>query len=150
MAQRRDYNEATRLQSRSNDNEDEDDMDTLAAEDFGHPCKLSADSFQRVRDFFQERSKLCQDNSRPCFPSLPALNAFFQLYFEHFSPQMPFIHAPTFEPDNATELLLIAIANIGCQYSRSRHRQAYRCLFMNVLGSSIQKQVGLILVLVDS
>lgn len=77
------------------------------------------------------------------------MNAFLQLYFEHFSPQMPFIHAPTFEPDKANELLLIAIVNIGSQYSRSRLRHAYRSLFMNVLGSSIQKQVGMILVLVD-
>lgn len=74
------------------------------------------------------------------------MNAYLQLYFEHFSPQMPFIHAPTFEPDSATELLLIAIANIGCQYSRSRHRHAYRNLFMQVLSSSMQQQVSLVLV----
>lgn len=148
--QRQDCDEAARPQRCRNDNEDEDedDIDTIAAEDFGHPCRLSAESFQRVRDFLHERSKSCQDNSRPCLPFLPAMNAFLQLYFEHFSPQMPFIHAPTFEPDNATELLLVAIANIGCQYSRSRHRHAYRNLFMQVLGSTIQQQVGLVLVLI--
>lgn len=49
----------------------------------------------------------------------------------------------TFEPDNATELLLIAVANIGCHYSRSRHSRLYRGLFMQVLRDSIQQQVSL-------
>ena len=150
VSQRHGFNEPTRLHRLDNDNEDEDDFDALAAEDFGHSCRLSTENFQRVRHFLQEQSKSCQDSTKPCqgFASMTAMNAFLQLYFEHFAPQLPFIHASTFDPDNATELLLIAVANVGCQYSRSRHRHLYRSLFMQVLSDSIRQQVSLVLALV--
>lgn len=146
---RRGLAEPTRVHRLGNDNEDDDDIDAIAAEDFGHPCNLATETFQRVRRFLREQMKPCQDSSRLCqgLPSILAMNAFLQLYFEHFAPQLPFIHAPTFEPDNATELLLIAVANIGCHYSRSRHRLLYRSLFMQVLGESIQQQVSPVLTL---
>lgn len=146
-AHRHDPDEATRPQQRfGNGQEYEDDVDTLAAEDFGHPCKLSEESFRRARDFLRVQLKPCLDNPDPFLelPSMSAMNAFFQLYFEHFAVQLPFIHAPTFEPDNATGLLLIAVANIGCHYSRSRHRRLYRSLFMQVLRDSIRQQVSLV------
>lgn len=148
--QRHGFDELTQLHRLGNDSEDQDDIDAIAAEDFGHPCKLSTGTFQRVRRFLREQLKPCQDNSRlcQCLPSVSAMNAFLQLYFEHFAPQLPFIHAPTFEPDSATELLLIAVANVGCQYSRSRYRSLHRSLFMQVLGDSIQQQVSPILTLV--
>lgn len=143
--QRHDFDEPTRIDRRGNDKEDEDDVDTLAAEDFGHRCTLSNESFVRVQYFLRGQLKPCQDSSESCqgIPSKAAMNAFFQLYFEHFALQLPFIHASTFEPDNATELLLIAVANVGCHYSRSRHRRLYRSLFMQVLRDTIRQQVSL-------
>lgn len=81
--QRRDPDEATRLQRFDNDKEDEDDVDTLAAEDFGHRCRLSEESFQRVRHFLRGQLKPCLDNPNLCqeIPSMSAMNAIFQLYF---------------------------------------------------------------------
>lgn len=140
--QRQGVDEPTQFQRLVEDDEDEDDIDALAAEDFGHPCRLSAESFQKIRRFLREKRKPCQHSERG-MPSISAIDAFIQLYFEHFAPQLPFIHAPTFEPDDVTELLVIAVANIGCHYSRSRHRHLYRGVFMEVLGNSIKQQVSM-------
>lgn len=150
--QRPAFEQSTRVRYSGNDDEDEDEMDVFEAEDFGQPCKLSTESFQRVQHFLKERLKLCQDSSRPCrgIPSLSAMNAFLQLYFEHFAPQLPFIHAPTLEPENMTELLVISIATIGCHYSRSRRRHLYRCIFMQILGDWIKHQVSMALRLMVS
>ncbi|KAH7029777.1 fungal-specific transcription factor domain-containing protein [Microdochium trichocladiopsis] len=51
-------------------------------------------------------------------PPAATLTAFIQLYFEKFHETMPIIHRPTFNPNTAPSLLVLAVANIGRRFSR--------------------------------
>lgn len=89
-------------------------------EDFGHVKGLSAEGYQGL-DLWINLMKSTWDAPSPeCsrLPPLKTLNAFIQLYFEEFHEMLPIIHRPTFDPNIAPHLLVLAIANIGCRFSK--------------------------------
>lgn len=45
--------------------------------------------------------------------SLPMIQTYIRSYWDHFHPQMPILHKPTFSADKAQNLLLVAIIAIG-------------------------------------
>jgi hypothetical protein len=53
------------------------------------------------------------------FPSLAHVNLFIRLYFERFDPILSLVHSPTTNLDENWRLAL-AVASIGCQYTRTR------------------------------
>lgn len=57
-------------------------------------------------------------------PSTPVINAWVQLYFEHFHPVFPFLHKPSFGTSHTHWLLIFAVSAIGAQFSRLPQSQA--------------------------
>ncbi|KAJ5660680.1 uncharacterized protein N7484_000052 [Penicillium longicatenatum] len=51
-------------------------------------------------------------------PPAPIINAWTQLYFEHFHPVFPVLHKPTFGGPDTHWLLVFAVSAIGAQFSR--------------------------------
>lgn len=58
-------------------------------------------------------------------PPIQVLNAWMQLYFEHFHPMFPIIHQPTFGGSETYYLLAFAMATIGAKYSKMK--DAHKC-----------------------
>ncbi|KAF7623101.1 hypothetical protein AFLA_010410 [Aspergillus flavus NRRL3357] len=50
-------------------------------------------------------------------PPAPVLNAWVQLYFEHFHPMFPVLHKPTFSTSGSNPFLVLAVAAIGAHFS---------------------------------
>lgn len=53
--------------------------------------------------------------------SLPMMQTYIGSYWYHFHPQMPILHRPTFSPDKAQNLLLVAIIAIGASCLDKAH-----------------------------
>ncbi|PYI27839.1 hypothetical protein BP00DRAFT_352524 [Aspergillus indologenus CBS 114.80] len=51
------------------------------------------------------------------FPPTIVLNAWVQLYFEHFHPTLPILHKPTFNNQKTHWLLIFAVSAVGAQFS---------------------------------
>ncbi|CAK7215937.1 hypothetical protein SBRCBS47491_002660 [Sporothrix bragantina] len=51
-------------------------------------------------------------------PPFRAMNCFVQLYFEHFQGIFPMLHQGTFNPAHQPWQLVLAVAAIGCRYSK--------------------------------
>lgn len=96
-------------------------------EDFGHVEMLSIKGYENLNLWIDAMGPGWEhdtgaDTSAPYseqwkLPSLKAINAFVQLYFENFHDVLPIIHRPTFDPNKAPALLVLAIANIGSRFS---------------------------------
>ncbi|PWY72452.1 early growth response protein [Aspergillus sclerotioniger CBS 115572] len=56
-------------------------------------------------------------------PPLPVINAWVQLYFEHFHPVFPVLHKPTFCTADTHWLLVFTVSAIGAQFSGLPHAQ---------------------------
>ncbi|KAF1817229.1 hypothetical protein P152DRAFT_510501 [Eremomyces bilateralis CBS 781.70] len=52
------------------------------------------------------------------FPPRPLVNCFIQLYFQHFHHLFPIIHQPTFPLAQAHWVEVLAVATIGCRFSK--------------------------------
>lgn len=64
-------------------------------------------------------SSLEKDRAKTMLEKTPtqAINAFVQLYFEHYDQLCPIIHRPKFDPNTCHPFLLSAICAIGAMYS---------------------------------
>jgi hypothetical protein len=63
----------------------------------------------------------CSDKGKcaQSFPPLPVISYFLQLFFVHVQPRFPVLHIPTFNPNNCSPNLLLAMAIVGSTYSES-------------------------------
>jgi hypothetical protein len=57
-------------------------------------------------------------------PPARVLNAWVQLYFEHFHPVFPILHKPTFSPATMNPFLVLTVAAIGAHFSELEGSQA--------------------------
>ncbi|GFF54969.1 hypothetical protein IFM51744_08508 [Aspergillus udagawae] len=57
-------------------------------------------------------------------PPALVLNAWVQLYFEHFHPVFPILHKPTFSPATMNPFLVLTVAAIGAHFSDLEGSQA--------------------------
>lgn len=80
-----------------------------------------------------------------CHKSLPdqsSMNSFLRLYFEEFHQLLPIIHQPTFDPNSAPILLILAMACIGSHYSNTPEAAKFAKEIVDVLGGVISQLVG--------
>jgi hypothetical protein len=61
----------------------------------------------------------------PIFPSSVVFDWFIQLYFQHFHPQNPILHLPTFDPRTTETVLLLAIVTAGGLFAPQREVQRF-------------------------
>ncbi|KAH6842258.1 fungal-specific transcription factor domain-containing protein [Chaetomium sp. MPI-CAGE-AT-0009] len=119
--------------------------DVLDAEDFGHVERISADCYNNISNFMQRH---VAGTSHPYQPfhnanvaSIQAFDAFVQLYFEYFQPNLPFLHQPTFNPSEAPWQLVLATAAIGCGYSKVCGASQYAIGLQELLRRAIAEAV---------
>ncbi|KAH6684922.1 hypothetical protein F5X68DRAFT_233357 [Plectosphaerella plurivora] len=93
-------------------------------EDLGHVERLSADSYETLALWVEMRGLTWAQGTDapsaagpPQLPPLKELNAYIQLYFEHFHDSFLIVHRPTFDPRTDPPLLVLVIANIGRRFS---------------------------------
>jgi hypothetical protein len=107
------------------------DHDILQAEDFGHVESISQASYDSI---LQAASRINAGKrlGLSTFPSIRILNCFVQLYFEYFQAIFPVLHQPTFTPSCTHWLEVLAVASIGCRFSKApgslRCAQAFSAL----------------------
>jgi hypothetical protein len=97
--------------------------DVFEAENFAHVEKLSQNTYNSILNCVLQTSKeqkLFRLFRESTLPSLEAFDCFVQLYFEYFQPIMPLIHQATFNPAKASWVLVLAVASIGCRYSKAQ------------------------------
>lgn len=81
----------------------------------------------------------------PGYKSLPdrySMNSFLRLYLEKFHELLPIIYKPTFDPNSAPILLVLAMACIGSHYSDIPEAAAFAKEVVAVLGGVISRMVG--------
>ncbi|GFF68890.1 hypothetical protein IFM62136_07426 [Aspergillus lentulus] len=107
------------------------DMTTIASEDIE---KENLALVEQVPDgvplkVFEMATALQTKSNYPKFielriPPARVLNAWVQLYFEHFHPVFPFLHKPTFSPATMNPFLVLTVAAIGAHFSELEGSQA--------------------------
>lgn len=75
-------------------------------------------------------------------PDQYLVNSFLRLYFERFHQLLPIIHQPTFDPNSAPILLILAMACIGSHYSNTPEAAEFAKEVVDVLGEVISQMVG--------
>lgn len=79
------------------------------------------------------------------YKSLPdrgLMNSFLRLYLEEFHQSLPIIHKPTFDPNSAPILLVLAMACIGSHCSNIPEAAVFAKEMAAVLGGVISQMVG--------
>jgi hypothetical protein len=113
------------------------------AENFAHTGRLSSARYKEILDCFVQ-SNQGQNlfvHSRNSFPSLEAMNCFIQLYFEYFQPVYPLLHQPSFDPTSSPYVLILAVAAIGCRYSKIPGSQKCAIALQELLRRAIMRSV---------
>lgn len=73
----------------------------------------------------------------PIFPSSVVFDWFIQLYFQHFHPQNPILHLPTFDPRTTETVLLLAIVTAGGLFAPQREVQRFANGLLEMLRRSM-------------
>jgi hypothetical protein len=106
----------------SNGDGESQDVESWRAEDYHHVPPLTQDIYEMMVSYF---TRLNADNefyvpfTAQSFPSMNHINIFIQVYFEEFHPVFPFLHKATFVPHRGDWLLAVAVAAVGCIFSRT-------------------------------
>ncbi|KAF4878033.1 Zinc finger protein klf1 [Colletotrichum siamense] len=87
-------------------------------ENLGHVPELTSETFEDLSAWVCTMSRTTRPVDSFSSLSLNTLNAFIQLYFEEFHDILPIIHRPTFDPNCAPYLLVLAIGNVGRRFSK--------------------------------
>ncbi|UPK97099.1 hypothetical protein LCI18_008034 [Fusarium solani-melongenae] len=100
--------------------------------DYHHVPSLTQDTYEMMISSF---TRLNADNefyvpfTAQSFPPMNHINIFIQVYFEEFHPVFPFLHKATFVPRQDEWLLVVAVAAVGCIFSRTlRSEQTFHDL----------------------
>lgn len=76
------------------------------------------------------------------FPPLQYLDTYMQLYFEHFHPGMPFLHAPTFQASPGTWQLVLGVVCLGSRYSSAHRKQDHVRLLQRLAQYMVKRDVA--------
>lgn len=96
--------------------------DILAMEDHGHVAQVRLADVEELSSFVAKegdlRTWVRYPHCRALLNNPQVINAFVQLYFEHFHPTLPLLHRATFTPSEGPPLLTLAVATIGSRFSK--------------------------------
>lgn len=131
-----------------------EEEDILMAEYVPHVPPLGIQMRAHIMNMLKDELQMAQiqDLDRR-FPSSRHLDTYMQLYFENFHHHMPILHVPTFRTSPKVWLLVLAIACVGCDYSKAslkadhrRHLQSFARQIMKTdvsLGHGYSSQINL-------
>jgi hypothetical protein len=75
----------------------------------------------------------------PVLVPIRILDCFIQLYFEYFHPLFPMLHKPSFSASEAPWQLSLAVAAVGCQYSKVANSRAYANVLQELLRRALSE-----------
>jgi hypothetical protein len=119
-------------------------VDVFEAENFAHTDRLSSARYKEILDCFVQSNQgqnLFVHFRNSSLPSLEAMNCFIQLYFEYFQPVYPLLHQPSFDPTSSPYVLILAVAAIGCRYSKVPGSQKCAIALQELLRRAIMRSV---------
>ncbi|KAL2847079.1 fungal-specific transcription factor domain-containing protein [Aspergillus pseudodeflectus] len=97
-------------------------VDILAMEDHNHVAQVHQGQVMEVSALIAKTRCLealtCNPGVKDLLNNPKVMNAFVQLYFEHYHLTLPFLHKATFNVSNTPPLLLLAVAAIGSRFSK--------------------------------
>ncbi|KAL4755919.1 Zn(II)2Cys6 transcription factor [Aspergillus foveolatus] len=97
--------------------------DILAMEDLGHVAPVREGQMAELSALIAKarcpESATCDPSVKGLLNNPEVINAFVQLYFEHYQPTLPLLHKATFNVSHAPPLLILAVASIGSRFSKT-------------------------------
>ena len=103
---------------------------------------ISETTLLRLRAFLKPPSGREHHRSQKgtfVLPSLPIVNIFIRLFFEHFSPQMPVLHHATVNTnEDLPAPLLAGVIIIGAIYSHLKHTRRFAIVLLDIVRWHLQ------------
>lgn len=121
-------------------------LDILDAENLAYVNSLSYQCYAEIANYLSRHSGEhvhFRSFIAANLPPLPAMNCFVQLYFEHFQGIFPLLHQPTFDPAQEPWQLVLAVAAIGCRYSKLPGSVQFADALQELLRRAIADTVGI-------
>ncbi|KAL3484194.1 fungal-specific transcription factor domain-containing protein [Aspergillus germanicus] len=117
--------------------------DILAMEDQGHVARVRQDQMREVSALVAKTRcpefLSCNSGVEDILNNLKVINAFVQLYFEHYHPTLSLLHRATFNVSDTAPLLILAVAAIGSRFSRIPQART----LSSVLGGTLRKAINI-------
>ncbi|KIW14156.1 hypothetical protein PV08_06937 [Exophiala spinifera] len=89
-----------------------EDEHMAASDVFGYIHRFPAPPFEKIMHYYYQQHSLA-----PNFVSQAVFHTFLELYFEHFAPELDFLHPSILESDQVSWILLLVVAALGSQFS---------------------------------
>lgn len=119
-----------------------DDIDLLVSDDYCHVPEVSEMDYDALIRLYHESIPASDSENKGNFPRREVINAFVQLYFEFFHPGFHLLHQATFQRDQKSSCLFLAVAAIGAQYSRVPCRGQCSLALLEVLRRALLNNVS--------
>lgn len=122
------------------------DLDSiLAMEEHDHVARVRPEQVQQLTCFIKrtqhQPSSACALSCSTLLGTPQVINAFVQLYFQHFHPTFPLLHRATFNTPELPMLLLLATTAIGSRYSKIPQAQTLSFVLGDILRRAIDNKV---------
>jgi hypothetical protein len=119
--------------------------DILAMEDHSHVARVQQGQVMEVLALIAKtrclESLTCNPGVRDLLNNPKVINAFVQLYFEHYHLTLPLLHKPTFNVSNTPPLLILAVAAIGSRFSRVPQAHTLSSILRGTLRKALDTMV---------
>ncbi|KAL6703952.1 hypothetical protein ACN47E_008890 [Coniothyrium glycines] len=113
-----------------------DDMETAAAEIYGHVRIFPDEHFETIQKFY-----LFERSGGEELVTKAVFHAFLELYFEHFDAQLPFVHSSSMEAPGSSWILLLALATVGSRYSGMSIALPYSRVLLMLLEKAVDHEI---------
>ncbi|CAG8015200.1 unnamed protein product [Penicillium nalgiovense] len=110
--------------------------------DYCHVPEVSKHDYDALSRLYYKLVPASSSESNGNFPRREIMNVFVQLYFEYFHPGFHLLHQATFQRQQQSSCLLLAIATIGAQYSRVSSRGQCSLALLEILRRGLLNNVG--------
>lgn len=117
----------------------------VETESFGHVEAIGEAAYREIERCLWRtgsQSGLYQSFKNPALVSIEIFDCFIQLYFEYFHPVFPMLHRPSFTSEAAPWQLSLALAAVGCQYSKIPTAKYYAHALQELLRRALTETVG--------
>ncbi|KXH47518.1 hypothetical protein CSIM01_13268 [Colletotrichum simmondsii] len=119
-----------------------EEEDILIAEYIPHVPPMTAETracmLQAIKARLPQHEAQGLDDN---FPSLRHLDAYMQLYFEHFHPRMPLLHKPTFQASPETWQLVLSVVCLGSRYSLAHYHHDHVLLLQRIAQHMLKRDI---------
>lgn len=114
------------------------DHEGLVRDNFCHVQRVSATAYAVMKNFFEDP----RDVTYLKFPHIETTHSFVELYFEYFDEDLPCVHTRQVELEEASWILLLAVASVGAQYSAISNAKDYVKCLQACLEEAIREHVS--------